>query len=149
MEVNALKCYPSLHFVWDSKVAQMNVQHSLIRKSFFFTSSNGAITVAEASKTILGVKGMGAVNHGALNRLLKKFFTCCKSHDDQAMSSWSKTVDSEVELQAIDRNPMSRIQRVSGELCILQNHVIRHFHDLIKNINLLNCTTRYQNIANF
>ena len=49
-------------------------------------------------------------------RWLKKFRSSYKNFDDQTSSD--KSMDYETLFQAIEANPVSSIQRVSGELCI-------------------------------
>ena len=55
----------------------------------------------EAMKNIFCVKSL-------VTWWLKKFRSGCKNLDDQARSSWLKTVDSEAVLQVIAANPTSR-----------------------------------------
>ena len=55
----------------------------------------------------------GAVDHSAITREFKKFGSGYKNHDDQARSGRPKIV-----LQAMEANPASSTQRVSGELSI-------------------------------
>ena len=50
------------------------------------------------------------------------------------MSDKPKTVDSKAMLQAIVANTVSSTRRVSGEPGISQSSVVRHVHELGKNI---------------
>ena len=52
--------------------------------------------------------------------------------DDQVMSDWPKTVDSEAMLQATEINLVSSIWRLSGKLGISQSRELNLFHDLSK-----------------
>ena len=58
----ALKCYALLHFIYDSKDVQMNVQHSLIQEFMFYEFELG-YSFAEASKTICYAKDESTVDH--------------------------------------------------------------------------------------
>ena len=69
----------------------------------------------EATKDIFCVKGEDTVNHRRVTRWLKKFCSGYKSLEDQLKSGKPNTVDSEVVLQAIEKNLASSTRRVSGE----------------------------------
>ena len=62
----------------------------------------------EAMKNISCMKGEGAVDKSTVKRWFKKFCLGCKNLDDQAKSSSPKTMDSEITVQAIDANLISK-----------------------------------------
>ena len=96
----------------------MNVQYSLIREiiRYEFELSHNA---AETTKNNWDAKDECTVDQNRESRWFNKFCSDFKSLDDLARSSRSKTVDS------IDANMASSTQRVSGELGISHNKIVR------------------------
>ena len=101
----------------DLKAAQMNVQHSLIRKLMLYEFEPGH-NATEATKNICFAKGEGAVDHNTVTRWFKKFRSGCKNLDDQARSGMPKNMSSKAVLQAIEANWASSTRRVSGKMGI-------------------------------
>ena len=128
------------------KDAQINLQNSLIREFILYKFEIGHNAV-EASKDSCGAKGEGLVDHRTVSRSLNKLCSGCKKLDDQEGSSWTKTVVSKAVLLAIEPNPASTTRRVSGELAqhLTVQRCSRHRK---KHLELPNCDSRYQNIAN-
>ena len=113
----------------DLKATKVNMQRSLIRElgiSEFELDYNAA---AEATKNIYCSKNEGTVD----DRGSKNFTWVTRS---TRISNWrrTKTVDSEAVLQSIEANLASSTRRVSGELSISQSCMLRHFHQIDKNI---------------
>ena len=136
MVLGVLTCCALLQSVCDLKAAQMNMQFSLIGNSCFM-SSNCAMTL-EATKNICWVKDEVAVDHSTLTRWFKNL-------NYETRWSWPKTLDSKAVLQAIEINLMSRSW---GKLGILQFSVVHYLWYLDKKyLELLNSTTKYQNVA--
>ena len=69
-----------------------------------------------SNQNICCAKDEDTVNHHALTRWFKKFFSGCKNLYNQASASRSKGEDSEVVLQDMETNLASSTQRVSGEI---------------------------------
>ena len=69
----------------------------------------------EETKNICCVAGEDAVDHNTVNRYFKKFRSGCKTSRRSG-----KVLDSEAVLRAIEANPVSSSQRVSGENSISQ-----------------------------
>ena len=84
------------------------------------------VVAGEVTKNIYFTKG----DDRRLIRWLKKFRSGSKNLDDQAMPNRPNTMDSEAKLV----NPACSTRRVSGEHDISQCGVVRHLHDLSKNI---------------
>ena len=124
-----------LHSVWVLKVAQINVQCSLIQELMFYEFRLDH-SITEATKNICGAKGEGAVDYSTITRLFKKFQSCCKNIDNQEMSGSPQTVDCKAVLQTIESNLVSSMQRISGELSSLQYSIVCYFHNLGKSICL-------------
>ena len=78
----------------DLKAAPMDVQRQLI----FYDFESGH-NVAEVIKNICRKKGEVAVDHNAITRWLKKFWSGFKKLDDQVMSGKLNQVDSEAVFQ--------------------------------------------------
>ena len=84
----------------DLKVAQINIQHSLIWELRLYNFELVHNTV-EATKNICCVVDEGAVDHSTVTRWWKEFCLGYKNLHYQAKSGRPKTVDSEAVLQAI------------------------------------------------
>ena len=95
----------------------MNMQHSLIQKLMLYEFKLGHNFI-EASKHICYAKVKCAVDHSTVTRWLKKFHSSYKNLNNQAKLSRFKTVDSKVNLKAMEANPASSTWRVSGKLGI-------------------------------
>ena len=92
--------------VFDLEVTQMNVQQRL-----------------KAPKITKKAFVWGRLRR----RCSKKFCPGCKNFDDQLGSYKTKTFDSQAVLLSIEANPVSSIQRVSGELGISEPNAVHHF----------------------
>jgi len=79
----------ALFSVCDWKVAQINVQRSLIRKIMIYELEQNH-NVLEATKSFCCAKGEGAVDHSTVNRWFKKYHSTCRNFDDHAMSGKPK-----------------------------------------------------------
>ena len=95
-------------------------------------SLNWAIMPQKQPKTLYCVKVESTVNYSTVTKYFKRFCLGGKNLDDQARSCRPKIVDSEVMLQAIEANPASSTQRVSGKLSISQSGMVQHFHNICK-----------------
>ena len=113
--------------------AQINVLLCLIWELTFYEFELGH-DAADATKKNCGEKGEIAVHHSTITKWFKKLHLGCKTLNNQAKLSWPKTTNSKAMLQAIAALPASSYQRVSGKLHISQSSVIRHLHNLGKNI---------------
>ena len=71
-----------------------------------------------ANKDICCDKGESAVDCNRVTRWLKKFCLGCNKLDNQTKLGRPKFGDSEAVLQAIEANPVSSTQRISGNLSI-------------------------------
>ena len=67
--------------------------------------------VAEITKIICRVNGIGAINHSTVSRRFKKFPLSYKNLD-YTTAGRPKTMNSKAVLQAIEANPVSSTQRV-------------------------------------
>ena len=72
----------------------------------------------EPTKNICYTKGEGAVVYSTVSRWVEKFCSGYKNLNDQIRLDRPKTVDSKAMLQAIEANPVSYNQRVSGKFSI-------------------------------
>ena len=134
--VGALTCCTLLHSMRDLKAAQLNMQYSPIQELLLYKYELSH-NVAEATKNIYDAKGEDTVDHNTVTKWLKKFCSGCMNLSNEARSIKPKTGNSKAVLQAIEANPVSSTQRVSGELDISQSSVICYLHDLGKDIQ--NC----------
>ena len=108
--VGVLICSALFHSVCDLKAAQLNKQHSWIRKFLlceFELSHNGA----ELTKNISCAKKALLIR---VIRWLKIFRSGCNNLDDLAKSDKTKIVNSEFMPLAIKTNLASSTWRVSG-----------------------------------
>ena len=99
----------------------MNMQCSRIQE-FILYEFELDHNPAEATKKICYVKGESAVNHNAVSRWSKKFYTSLKNLDNQARSGRLKTIDYKAVLQV-----MRQTQRVSDKFSISQSNVGIHY----------------------
>ena len=90
----------------DLKVAEMNIQHSLILEFMLYKFELGYNAV-EVTKNIFYEKSEGSVDGSTVNRWLKKFCYSCMNLDDQTRSGRSKTVNTKGVLRTIELNPKS------------------------------------------
>ena len=140
MVVGALTHCALLHSVHNLKAAQLNVQCSLIQELMLYGFKLSYCTT-EAPKNICCAKGGGDVDHSSVTWWFKKFHSDCKNLNNQARS---KTVNFEAMIKAIEVNPGSSNQSVSGEFSILLSCVVYYLHDLSKSCQIMH---RYQNCA--
>ena len=122
MVVGVLTYCALLNSLCDLKAAQINMLYEF---------ELGHDTV-EVIRNASSVKGQVTVDHKTVIRWFKKFCSCCKNLDDQAMSVRPKAMDSEAVLKAIEANLASSAWRVSGEFSISQSSVLHHLHILCK-----------------
>ena len=101
MVVGVLACCALLHSMWDSKAAQMNVQHSLIQELMLYKFKLDH-NIKKTIKNICCAKGKGVIDYSTVTRWVKKFCSGCKNLDNQTRSGRLKTEDSEAMLQAIN-----------------------------------------------
>ena len=85
----------------------MNVPHHLIWEHGLYTFKLVHET-AEVTKNLCYMKGEGTIDFKIVSRWMKKFWSGCKNLKELAKS---KTMDSEVLLQALEADPVS-IRRV-------------------------------------
>ena len=114
MVVGALTHCTLLHFMCNLKSSQMNVQYSLIQELRLYKFELGHNTT-ESTKNICCAKDEGAIDHSAVTRWFKKFYLGFKNLNNQTRPGRPKSIDSEVVLQAIEINLVSRTGRVSGK----------------------------------
>ena len=125
MKIGALTHRTLFHSMYDLIAAQMIVQCNLIQELILYKSKLGHITPQRQPKTFVLWK--------VEEQLFKKFCLGCKNLDNKA-TEMPYTMDSKAILQAIEANPVSSTQRVSGKLRISQSSVVHHLHDLSKSI---------------
>ena len=75
---------------------------------------------AEVAKNICCVKSRAEIDQRWVTKWFKKFHSCCKNRNDQAMLGWFKIMNSEVLLKAIVANPSTSTHRVSNKLSFSQ-----------------------------
>ena len=68
----------------------------------------------EAAKNNRWARDEDAIDYNIINRMFKKFSSCCTNVNNQAMSVWPKFVDSEAVLEAIAENPVSVAYHIPG-----------------------------------
>ena len=129
IKVGALTHCSLLYSVLSLKVAQINVQCSLIWK-FMLNKFKVGDNDTKATKNICGVK----VHHSTVIRGFKKFCSGGKNHNSQTRSDRHKTGNSKTVIQATEANLMSRTLRVSGMLGISQSSEVYNHNDLNKSI---------------
>ena len=132
--VDALMFYALLHFMYDLKATQINVQCSLIWELMLYEFELDP-NAAEATKNICCAKDGGTVDNSRVTRWLKIVCLGCKNLNNQAKSGRPRSMDSETMLQAIETNLASSTWRVSGELSISQSSLVYYLHDLSKSIH--------------
>ena len=141
--VDAALTYSALlYFMYDLKIAQMNIQYTLIQELILYKFKIGH-NALEATKNICCGKDEGTVDHSTVTRWYKKFCWGWKNFDDQARSGKAQTVDFKTILQAIEANLPSSTQRIWDEFNISQSHV----SPWQKYLDLANCASCHQNIA--
>ena len=78
--VSVVTCSALLHYLFDLKAAQINVQCGELMLYKFKLGHN----VTDATKNMDSVKGKGTFDHCIVTRWLKKFYLGCKCLDHQA-----------------------------------------------------------------
>ena len=109
--IGVLICCALLYSMSDLKTVQMNVQCCLIQEVMLYEFESDH-NITEATENIFCMKDEGTVDHSTVTRRFKKFCLGCMNFDNQVISGWLKTMDSEVVLQDIEANPASNTWRV-------------------------------------
>ena len=124
------------------KVAQMNVQSSLIWELIFYKFEL-CYNSREATKNIFCAKGGGTADHRTVTGWFKKFHLGWRNVDDLARSGRRKSEDSEAVLQAIEANLVNSTQACHLTVqCGSSPSQTRQKHP-----ELVNYASHYQNIA--